>query len=214
LPPTDKGSQNVDVAVENSWMLIHVAPGNGRLADPRRTVEMNEPHHEDRPYVRDTCPPLDGRLAACRRWLQPRLAPARGGVTRVGGPPSSRRMRSPARPVVDTSRVKFRRVLAVAIALAAAGGCSNASPEVTVTNRTNQSIRLTGECIDEDAYTLRPGETANQFYEGAECRIDDGDGLNGMLGCIRLAASHTDVTQADLRNPPSPDQCWGSGSRH
>lgn len=123
-------------------------------------------------------------------------------------------MRSPVRPVVDTSLVKFGRVLTVAIAVVVAGGCSDTSPEVTVTNRTNQSIRLTGNCVADDAYLLRPGEAANQFYRGAECRIDDGDGLNGMLGCVRLTARHTDVTQADLRNPPSPDQCWGSGTRH
>jgi hypothetical protein len=117
--------------------------------------------------------------------------------------------------VVDTYLVRFRRVAgAAALALAVCTGCSNASPDVRVTNSTTQTIRLSGNCIDDDAYMLSPGATVNGFYLGAQCRIDNGDGRDGMLGCVTLKAKYTDIAQADLRNPPGPNQCWGSGTRH
>jgi len=103
-------------------------------------------------------------------------------------------------------------VVALAIAVAGVAACSDTSPDVTVTNRTDQTIRLSGGCVaDNDAYTLGAGETSNDFYPGSQCRIDNGEGLNGMLGCVTLKSAHTDVTPADLRNPPGPDECWGSG---
>lgn len=99
-------------------------------------------------------------------------------------------------------------VVACAVALAA---CRDVDPSVTVTNSTQETIRVTGNCIQDDAYMLAPGQTVNQFYLGAQCRIDDGDGLHGMLGCVTLKTRHTVITVKDLRDPPGLDQCWGSG---
>jgi hypothetical protein len=105
-----------------------------------------------------------------------------------------------------------RAIVALGLTVAGLAACSDTSPDVTVTNRTDRTIRLSGNCVaDNDAYTLAPGETSNDFYPGSQCRIDDGDGLKGMLGCVTLKSSHTNVTVADLRDPPGPDQCWGSG---
>ena len=93
-------------------------------------------------------------------------------------------------------------------------GCSDASAQVTVTNQTRQTIRTTGNCVEDDPHTLQAGQTDNQYYLGAQCRIDNGDGLHGMLACITLRTSHTVITNADLHNPPGPNDCWGSGTHH
>jgi hypothetical protein len=81
----------------------------------------------------------------------------------------------------------------------------------TVTNGSGEMIRVTGNCVPDDAQTLMPGQTTNDAYSGAQCRIDDGDGLHGVLACVTLSVAHTDITRADLKQPPRPDQCWGSG---
>lgn len=97
--------------------------------------------------------------------------------------------------------------MAAFVTLAALAGCRDVSPSVTVTNRTHQTIRVYGPCIQDDAYELSPGETVNQFYFGAQCTIDNGDGLKGILGCVTLRTQHTNITQADLRDRPSTEQC-------
>lgn len=106
------------------------------------------------------------------------------------------------------------RLLLGVLALVALTGCSDPSASVTVTNRTGQTIRLTGNCVADDPHTLDPGVTDNELYLGAQCRVDNGDGLDGMLACITLKTAHTDITASNLRDPPKPDQCWGSGTRH
>jgi len=38
-----------------------------------------------------------------------------------------------------------------------------------------------------------------------------------MLGCTTLTKRHiniTNITEADLRNPPGPNQCWATAGRH
>ncbi|RNL81110.1 hypothetical protein [Nocardioides marmorisolisilvae] len=110
------------------------------------------------------------------------------------------------------TRVAWMWIAALAIGMS---GCSEPSPNVTVTNKTGQTIRLSGNCIQDDAYELDPGESSNDFYLGAQCRVDDGDGsMKGMLGCVTLKTAHTDITPSMLRDPPKPDECWGSGTRH
>jgi hypothetical protein len=106
---------------------------------------------------------------------------------------------------------KHAAAAALALAVLGLASCNDPRADVTVTNRTNQTIRLTGNCVADDPHTLEPGMTDDYLYLGAQCRVDNGDGLHGMLACITLATSHTDVTQADLRDPPGPDACWGTG---
>lgn len=113
-----------------------------------------------------------------------------------------------------TGVIRLAQSVAALATMTALVACSDPSPDVTVTNRTRETIRLSGNCVPDDPYTLDPGETSGSFYLGAQCRIDNGDGLNGMLGCVTLASAHTDVIPADLRHPPNPDECWGSGSRN
>lgn len=84
---------------------------------------------------------------------------------------------------------------------------------ISVTNRTTGAIRLTGNCVPDDAETLEPGETDTNLYSGADCRVDNGDGLDGILGCLTLRTKHTDLTIEALRRITGPDACWGSGSR-
>lgn len=105
------------------------------------------------------------------------------------------------------------RVALGVVAMVSVAGCSDPSALVTVTNRTGQTIRLTGSCVADDPHTLDPGETDTGLYLGADCRVDNGDGVTGMLACITLNTAHTDITVGALRNPPGPGQCWGSGTR-
>jgi hypothetical protein len=100
------------------------------------------------------------------------------------------------------------------LSLVALTACSNPSPNVTFTNKTNETVRLTGNCVADDAHELAPGATDNDLYLGAQCRIDNGDGLNGTLACVTLKTAHTEITASDLHNPPGPNDCWGSGTRH
>lgn len=83
----------------------------------------------------------------------------------------------------------------------------------SVTNRTNIEIRLTGNCVPDDPQTLEPGDTDNDVYAGAECRVDNGDGEDGVLGCLTLRHTHTDLTLDALRQIRGPDDCWGGGVR-
>jgi hypothetical protein len=92
-------------------------------------------------------------------------------------------------------------------------GLTTGSADVTLTNDTGQVIRVTGNCTDADASELRPGQTVNMLYLGADCRIDNGDGLHGVLGCVTLSEKHTDLTRADLRPIAGPEDCWGGGTR-
>jgi hypothetical protein len=48
-------------------MLIYIAPSKSRLADPRRTVEMDEPCHDDRPYAAPKSCPLSKARSADER---------------------------------------------------------------------------------------------------------------------------------------------------
>ncbi|WP_425955806.1 hypothetical protein [Xylanimonas sp. McL0601] len=98
------------------------------------------------------------------------------------------------------------------VALLGLTACNTPSLDVTVTNRSTQTIRIGGNCVADDPHTLEPGDSDSAYYLGAQCRIDNGDGLDGMLGCVTLATAHTDLTDADLRDPPGPDDCWGSGT--
>lgn len=78
---------------------------------------------------------------------------------------------------------------------AALSGCGDAPDgATTVVNMTNQNIRLTGDCVD-DPVSLAPGESSKWFYSGSECRVDDGDGVNGLLGCLHLNHHHIAVTR-------------------
>lgn len=36
----------------------------------------------------------------------------------------------------------------------------------------------------------------NELYLGAQCPIDNGDELDGMLGCVTLKTSHTNIKPA------------------
>ena len=83
----------------------------------------------------------------------------------------------------------------------------------SVTNRSSQTIRLTGNCVPDDAQTLSPGETESNLYAGADCRVDNGDGQAGVLGCLTLSAEHTDLTIAALRPVSGPSDCWRSAGR-
>lgn len=125
---------------------------------------------------------------------------------------------SPTQPSVGGHNlaVNPRRRLAAALVVAACAvaGCSSPSADVVVTNRTGRTIRLTGSCVADDPHTLAPGTRDDYYYLGAQCRIDDGDGRHGVLGCVTLATRHTDVTRADLHRPPRPGECWKSGNRH
>ena len=96
-----------------------------------------------------------------------------------------------------------------------AAGCdfSMGDANVTLTNATGQVIRMTGSCIRDDPHTVNPGEMDNYLYLGANCRIDNGDGLDGIPGCVTLSHRHTALTMAKLRKIAGPDDCWGSGKR-
>lgn len=97
------------------------------------------------------------------------------------------------------------------MAASLAGCASLPSGDTNVTNRTSTTIRISGNCTPDDAALLGPGESDSFVYLGSQCRIDNGDGLNGMLGCVTLKAAHTDITPADLQRPPGPNECWGTG---
>ena len=83
----------------------------------------------------------------------------------------------------------------------------------SVTNRTERTVRLTGNCVPDDAQTLAPGDTDTNVYAGADCRVDDGDGMDGILGCLTLSARKTDLTMAALRPISGEADCWGDGRR-
>lgn len=107
-------------------------------------------------------------------------------------------------------------LIAVGCALVLAGcGLDFNLPDgsISVTNRTAETIRLTGSCVPDDAETLEPGDTDTNLYAGADCRVDNGDGLDGVLGCLTLTSKHTDLTMEALRPVTGRDDCWGSGSR-
>lgn len=121
-------------------------------------------------------------------------------------------------PVVDTLVVVSNRVVVATLALglmtvSVAGCASLPSGHVTVTNRTGTAIRITGGCTPDDAAFLRPGESDSDVYLGSQCRIDNGDGSKGMLGCVILKVPHADITPADLRHRPGPNDCWGTGAQ-
>ena len=91
-------------------------------------------------------------------------------------------------------------------------GCSDMPyGSTTVTNGTGEMIRVTGNCVSDNALTLMHGQTTNDVYLGAQRRIDNGDGLHGMLACVTLSAAHTDITPADLKDPPDRHQGRGPG---
>jgi len=100
-------------------------------------------------------------------------------------------------------------LLSAAVTLTGCSGQPLPDGTTTVKNLTGEMIRVTGNCTPDDAQTLMPGDTTNDVYLGAQCRIDNGDGLDGMLACVTLSTRHTVITAADLKDPPSPDQCWG-----
>jgi hypothetical protein len=83
----------------------------------------------------------------------------------------------------------------------------------SVTNRTEIEIRLSGNCVPDDPQTLEPGDTDNVVYAGADCRVDNGDGEDGVLGCLTLRQNLTDLTREALRKITGPDDCWGGGRR-
>jgi hypothetical protein len=83
----------------------------------------------------------------------------------------------------------------------------------SVTNRTKIEIRLSGNCVPDDPQTLEPGDTDNDVYAGADCRVDNGDGEDGVLGCLTLRQKHTDLTLDALLKITGPDDCWGGGRR-
>lgn len=102
-------------------------------------------------------------------------------------------------------------VLLVGVLTLTACNMPEVDSEVSLTNGTQQYIRITGNCTDDDAIDMSPGQTVRDaFYADSYCRIDNGDGLNGMLGCVKLASAHTQVTLAELRRPPGPNDCWGA----
>lgn len=107
---------------------------------------------------------------------------------------------------------KVAAVAIVALMSASVVGCA-ALPngQTTVTNRTSTTIRISGSCTPDDASPLGPGEIDSDVYRGSQCRIDDRDGLKGMLGCVALKSVQTDITAADIQRPPGPDECWGAG---
>lgn len=95
----------------------------------------------------------------------------------------------------------------------ALGGCSSvASRDVTLTNKTDRTIRVTGACVEDDPHTVDPGQTDNALFLGADCVIDNGDGLNGILGCVTLRHRHTNVALGDLRPISGPSDCSRSGN--
>jgi hypothetical protein len=96
----------------------------------------------------------------------------------------------------------------------ALGGCSSvASRDVTLTNKTDTTIRVSGACVEDDPHTVDPGQTDNTLFLGADCVIDNGDGLHGILGCITLRHRHTDLALDDLRPIGGPSDCSRSGDR-
>jgi hypothetical protein len=109
------------------------------------------------------------------------------------------------------------RVVGAASSVLILAGCGTdvRVPDGTtsVTNTSSQTIRLTGNCVPDHAQTLGPGETDSDLYAGADCRVDNGDGQAGVLGCLTLTAQHTDLTLSALRPISGPDDCWESGSR-
>lgn len=103
---------------------------------------------------------------------------------------------------------------AVVIGLLSAGcDFSMGDPNVTLKNETGQEIRVDGNCVTDDPHSLGQGQTDNYLYLGADCRIDNGDGLDGILGCVTLTHQHTVLTLAKLRRITGPNDCWGSGTR-
>lgn len=153
-------------------------------------------------------------LKAIRRWFVPRARNVgTSRVARAAGPSGEAAGSLVARRLRLAVGSCFVAPVFLALLLS---GCSenvDPSPAVTVTNHTTMTIRISGNCVADDPHTLAPGVTDNELYLGAQCRIDNGDGLNGVLGCITLKAAHTDITAADLRNPPGPNDCWGAGDR-
>ena len=103
-------------------------------------------------------------------------------------------------------------ITAAAVAFTLSACISPIDHGVSVTNASRQALRITGSCSQNDATFVKPGETiTDQFSLGAQCRIDNGDGLDGMLACVTLKAVHTVITTTDLRDPPGPNECWGQG---
>jgi hypothetical protein len=43
---TDQSAKDIDVAVEYSVVIVHVAPSDGGLADAWRAVQVNEARHD------------------------------------------------------------------------------------------------------------------------------------------------------------------------
>lgn len=81
-------------------------------------------------------------------------------------------------------------VLLVGVLTLTACNVPEVDSEVSLTNGP-QTIRITGNCTDDDAIDVSPGQTVRDaFYADSYCRIDNGDGLNGMLGCVKLASAH------------------------
>lgn len=106
-------------------------------------------------------------------------------------------------------RVRAGFVLIVGALTLTACSVPELDSDVSLTNGTHQTIRITGDCTEDDAFFMSPGQTVTAaFYADSYCRIDNGDGLDGMLGCVRLTSAHTTVTLADLRRPPGPNDCW------
>ena len=99
-------------------------------------------------------------------------------------------------------------------AVVAVSACGLWTPNlnVTLTNRTGRAIRVTGNCVD-DPHSVAPGQTDNALYLGADCRIDNGDGLHGLRGCVTLRHRHTVLTEQRLRKIREPNDCWRAGSR-
>lgn len=98
-------------------------------------------------------------------------------------------------------------LIAVVGVSAAISGCGE-MPDgtTTVVNRTNQYIRLTGECVD-DPVSLAPGESSNWVHGGSQCRVDDGDGLHGLLGCLHIDRRQIAVTRQTLARITASNQC-------
>lgn len=108
--------------------------------------------------------------------------------------------------------------VASAASILASSGCaldfSTPNGTVSVINSTGRTLRLTGNCVPDDAQTLSPGASDSDIYPGSECRVDDGDGLHGVLGCLQVGSrGQTVLTEKALRRIVGPNDCWQAGSR-
>lgn len=85
---------------------------------------------------------------------------------------------------------------------------------VSVINETGSTVRLTGNCVPDDAQTLNNGDKDSDVYPDSQCRVDDGDGLDGLLGCLQVGTSGTTtLRQSALTRIRNADDCGAGGRR-